>query len=269
MIVVPFALAVILSFTDARLVSRHSNEFVGWTNYVALFTDGEFLHAVINNFWFAVIVVPAQTMLAVWLAMIVNRPYPGRNLFRTLYFLPVVAVPVVAATIWRLIFADFGLLNQLINQVAGDGVAPHWLQDSTWALPAIMLTFLWRNVGFQMVIVLAGLQAIPRELNEAAAVDGSSRWQLFRYVTLPQLRNTIVFVVTITIIFAFRLYDEVSVMTGGGPRDSTNTMMLQLVQVGFREQKIGRASAIAVFFFLLVLGVTLLQRLLVKEEEAA
>jgi multiple sugar transport system permease protein len=124
----------------------------------------------------------------------------------------------------------------------------------------------WQGAGFQMVILLAGLQDIPEDLYEAAAIDGATRWQQFRFVTLPQLRNTLLFVVTVTSILAFRLFDQVWVMTRGAPLGSTRTMMLQMVETGFERQQIARGSAIAVIFFLIVLTLTILQRLVIKED---
>lgn len=267
-IVLPFVLSIVLSFTDARLTGFGNSGFVGVRNYVRLMDDGLWWRSLGNNLLFAAVVVPVQTCLALWLAVIVNRPYRGRYLFRLAFFLPVVAVAVVSATIWRLLLADFGVINSTINGILGQGVAPQWLQDGTWAMPAVMLVFVWRNVGFQMIVVLAGLQGIPREQYEAARVDGASRWQQFRYVTLPGLRNTLIFVTTFSTIFAFRLFDEVYIMTQGGPGDATQTVLMQMVRVGFTEQKIGMAAGMAVFYFLIVLAVTLIQRLASREERS-
>jgi multiple sugar transport system permease protein len=267
-IIVPFLLSIVLSFSDARLTGFGNAAFVGIRNYVRLFDDGLWWRSVGNNLLFAAVVVPVQTCLALWLATIVNRPYRGRNLYRMAFFIPVVAVAVVSATIWRLLLADFGLVNATINSIFGAGSAPRWLQDGGWAMPAIMLVFIWRNVGFQMIVVLAGLQGVPREQYEAARVDGATAWQQFRYVTLPGLKNTLIFVTTFSTIFAFRLFDEVFIMTQGGPGDSTQTVLMQMVRVGFSEQKIGQAAGMAVFYFLIVLAITLLQRLAVREERA-
>lgn len=267
-IVLPFVLSIVLSFTDARLTGFDNAEFVGLRNYERIFGDSLWWRSVGHNLLFAAVVVPVQTCLSIWLAVIVNRPYRGSYLYRMAYFLPVVAVAVVSATIWRLLLADFGILNSTIDAIFGDGTAPQWLQQSGWAMPAVMLVFVWRNVGFQMIIVLAGLQGIPREQYEAARVDGASPGQQFRYVTLPGLRNTLLFVTTFSTIFAFRLFDEVYIMTQGGPNDSTQTVLMQMVRVGFNEQRIGQAAGMAVFYFLIVLAVTLVQRAAAREEHA-
>jgi multiple sugar transport system permease protein len=212
-------------------------------------------------------VVPVQTALALWLAILVNQRLRGVVVFRAIYFSPVVVVMAVAATIWLLLYnPDRGLINGFLRLISFGTLESDWLRSTTMALPAIMIMSIWQGVGFQMIIILAGLQDIPGDLYEAAQVDGATRWEQFRFITLPQLRNTLIFVATVTMILAFRLFDQVWVMTRGGPLDSTRTMMLEMVEVGFERQQIARGSAIAVIFFLIVLSVTVVQRVLLKEE---
>lgn len=265
-VVIPFLLAVAFSFTDLRLVSPLPVRFVGLRNYVRTLTDPVFQRALWNNFLFVFVVVPVQTALALGLALLVNQKLRGVRVFRTIFFAPVVTVMAVAATVWRLLYQPEGLINAILGFFSAGPVDLNWLHNSHAALPAIMLLSVWQGVGFQMIILLAGLQEIPGELYEAAAMDGAGAWRQFVHVTLPQLRNTLIFVVTVTTILAFRLFDQVYVLTNGGPLDSTQTMMLQIVKVGFSQQRIGQASAIAVIFFLIVLGVSLVQRFLVREE---
>jgi multiple sugar transport system permease protein len=267
-LILPFVLAILLSFTNYRLLSPLPTRWVGWQNYTRTFEDPIFRRALINNCIFTVVVVPLQTALALLLAILVNQKLRGITIFRTIYFAPVVVVMAVAATVWRLLYdPDQGLINAFLRMISAGQLHSDWLMSTKMALPAIMLMSIWQGAGFQMIILLAGLQAIPQELYEAAQVDGATTWQQFRCITLPQLRNTLTFVVTISTILAFRLFDQVYVMTRGGPLNSTETMMLRLVDVGFNEQKIGQASAIAVIFFLIVLAVTLVSRLLIREEE--
>ncbi len=263
----PFVLAVIFSFTNLRLLSPIPLRFVGLLNYVRTFQDPIFYRALTNNLLFVVIVVPFQTALALALAILVNRKVAGVKIFRTIYFAPVVTVMAVAATVWRLLYdPDAGFINGLLGAVSGGAVHPNWLRSTSTAFLAIIIMSIWQGVGFQMVILLAGLQDIPRDLYEAAIVDGASAWQQFRFVTIPQLRNQLLFVVTITIILAFRLFDQVYVMTSGGPLDSTQTLMLMLVNEGFGRQRIAQGSAIAVIFFLIVLSISVAQRRLIREE---
>jgi multiple sugar transport system permease protein len=170
--------------------------------------------------------------------------------------------------IWVLIYAPGpeGSLNVLLDLLSfGHWQARDFLRDPQLALPAIMLLSLWQGTGFQMVILIAGLQAVPRALHEAAALDGAGRWRRFLHVTLPQLRNPLIFVMLITTILAFRLFDQVQIMTRGGPDDATTTVMFEMVQALFTRQQVARASAMTVVFFLLVLLVTWLQRRLVRQ----
>lgn len=267
-LVAPFALAFGFSFTNQRLISPLPTRFVGLDNYTAILTDGAFWRALLNNVWFVLVVVPVQTCLALWLAILVNRQLRGRVFFRTVFFLPVVTVMAAAAVIWTLLYNPDGLVNAVMEAVTFGAFAPDWLNSTTWALPAIIIVSIWQGAGFQMIILLAALQDVPDQLYEAAALDGATRWQQFRNVTLPGIRNGLIFVVTVTTILAFRLFDQVWIMprTPGGPLDATRTVMLELVETGFGAQRIGRGSAIAVVFFLIVLLVAMVQRRFVREE---
>jgi len=268
-VLLPFLLALALSFTNLRLGSPLPLEFVGLEQYRRIFTDPAFLHALGNNLLFAAVVVPLQTALALGLALLLNRGLKGTVLFRTLFFMPVVFPMSLVAVVWVLIFAPGpdGMLNAFLDQLSFGHWQPRdFLRDRQLALPAIMLLSIWQGAGFQMVILLAGLQAIPCELDEAAALDGAGRWQRFRHITLPQLRNPLIFVMLVTTILAFRLFDQVQIMTRGGPDYATTTVMYETVQALFTRQEVARASAMTVVFFLLVLAVTLLQRRLLKQE---
>ena len=267
-ILMPFVLAIILSFTNVRLGSPLPAEWVGWREYIRLLGDAEFLRALFNNLMFAVVVVPAQTLLALGLALWLNRPLRGRVVFRTLFFMPVVFPLSLIAVVWILIYSPDanGLMNQLLRTLTlGAWQARDFLHDPLWALPAIMLTSIWQGVGLQMVVLLAALQAIPAELYEAAAMDGARAWQRFRHVTLPQLRNALVFVVIVTTILAFRVFDQVRIMTQGGPQDHSATVVFATVQSAFDRSQVARGMAMSVVFFLMVLAVTLVQRRLLKQ----
>jgi multiple sugar transport system permease protein len=263
----PFLLAVVLSFTSERLASPLPTRFVGLDNYVATFGSSSFRQALGNNIYFTAVVVPLQTALALGLAMLVNQKLRGVKVYRAIYFSPVVVVMTVAATVWLLLYSpDRGLLNGILSFISFGTLQSDWLRSELMAMPSIMIMSIWQGVGFQMIIILAGLQEIPEELYEAAAIDGASPWQRFLFVTIPQLRNTLIFVGTVTMILAFRLFDQVWVMTRGSPLGRTNVMMLEMVNVGFEQQQIARGSAIAVIFFLIVLTLTIIQRRFIKEE---
>jgi multiple sugar transport system permease protein len=263
----PFLMALWLSFTNERLGSPLPTRFVGFDNYLVTFRSASFRQALVNNIWFTLIVVPVQLGLALGLALLVNQRIRGIKVFRAIYFSPVVVVMTVAATVWLLLFSpDRGLLNAFLSLVSFGTLQSEWLQSTTMALPSIMIMSVWQGVGFQMIIILAGLQDIPQDLYEAGAIDGASPWQRFAFITVPQLRNTLLFVGTVTMILSFRLFDQVWVMTRGAPLGSTNVMMLEMVNVGFENQQIARGSAIAVIFFLIVLTLTVVQRRFLKEE---
>ena len=276
-LIVPFLMAFYFSFTDQRLIPNPNlpTEFVGLRNYVRLFDPNSlegpaFLRALQNNFYFAIVVVPIQSALALGLAMLVNQKLQAMNLFRTIYFTPVATMMAVVAVIWVLLYTPDGFINQFLKTISFGVLGGYnWLQDPNLAMPAVMILSIWQGVGFQMLIFLAGLQGIPGELYEAASIDGASHWRQFVSVTLPQLRNTLIFVVITTTIYAFQLFDQTQVISksgGGIPIDSIRTVVMRMVDLGYREQSVGSASAIAVVYFVIVLSISLLQRVLVREE---
>lgn len=268
-VAVPFFLAIGLSLTDLRLGSPLPLEYVGVKQYHRIFTDPSFQRALINNGIFALVVVPVQTTLALALAILLNRGLRGMVVFRTLFFMPVVFPMALVAVVWELIYAPgaTGLLNSFLEAVSFGAWEPKaFLHDPFWALPAIMMLSIWQGLGFQMVILLAGLQSIPGQLYEAAWIDGAGKVSQFFHVTLPQLRNPLIFVVLLTCILAFRVFDQVQILTQGGPNDATTTVMYEAVTTAFSRQQVARASAMTVVFFVIVLAVTLAQRVLVREE---
>ena len=270
-VAVPFLLALGLAFTNLRLGSPLPLEWVGLEQFRRIFSDPSFSRALLNNTLFALLVVPLQTLLALLLALLLNRRLYGMTLFRALFFLPVMFPLSLVAVVWVLIYAPGpnGMLNAFLELVSFGAWTPRdFLHDPKLALPAIMLTSLWQGAGFQMVVLLAGLQAIPAELYEAAAIDGAGRWQRFWHITLPQLRNTLIFVVLVTTILAFRLFDQVQIMTQGGPHNATTTVMFEAVQAAFTRQQVARGAAMTVVLFLLVLSISVLQRRVARQERA-
>ncbi|MES9993825.1 MAG: sugar ABC transporter permease [Candidatus Thiodiazotropha sp.] len=262
-ILIPFSTALVLAFTDLRLGSPLAVSFVGFDQFLHLFNDPDFMRALLNNLLFAAVVVPLQTILALALALLLNRGLPGTVAFRTLFFMPVVFPMSLVAVIWSLIYAPGpnGMMNAFLHWASlGHWEARDFLRDPLLAMPAIMLLSIWQGVGFQMVILLAGLQGIPQTLYEAAALDGADRWRQLLHITLPQLRNPLIFVMLVTTILAFRLFDQVQIMTRGGPENATTTVIYETVQAAFARQQVALASAMTVIFFLLVLAVTWLQR---------
>jgi multiple sugar transport system permease protein len=271
-LIIPFLMAFGLSFTNQRLIPNVNvpTQFIGLTNYGRMLEDSSFVQALLNNLLFAVVVVPVQTSLSLGMALLVNQKLPGVNFFRTIYFVPVATVMVVVAVIWSLIYnSPQGLMNAFANVVTFGAVKEvAWLDNPVTAFPAIMLLSIWQGAGYQMLIFLAGLQSISIDMYEAAGIDGATPVQQFWKITLPSLRNTLIFVVVTTTIFAFQLFDQNWIMTKGGPQNSTLTLVMKMVQDGFQQQKIGFASAISVIFFLIVFAISLIQRRLLPEERA-
>jgi len=262
-VLVPFGLAFGLALTDLRLGSPLPTRFVGVDPFVRVLTDPVFLRALLNNAVFAAVVVPVQTGLALLVALALDRPLYAMPVLRTLFFLPVVLPFVVVAVVWELIFAPgpAGPANALLGLVTLGGWAPvDWLHDTRYALGAMAVLSVWQGVGLQMVILLAGLQAIPRALYEAARIDGAGPFSTFLHVTLPGLRNVLVFVVTVTTILAFRLFDQVRILTQGGPEDATTTALYEAVAAAFDRQQVAVGSAMTVVWFVLVLAVTAVVR---------
>jgi len=271
-VLVPFVTAIVLSFFNVNFNNVAGPKFWGFEQYRRILFDPVtspiFYKALLNNMTFALIVVPVQTGLAVLLAVMLNVKLKGIAFFRTFFFMPVVFPMSLVAIIWALMFSrdSLGMLNGLLNLFSFGYIQPiDWLGDPNIALLSIALLSVWAGVGFQMVIVLAGLQEIPVELYEAASLDRANSWQRFWNVTIPGLRNTLVFVVIITTIFSLRLFDQVFILTQGGPIDATQTVMLQAVTSAFVEGNVGRASAITVIFVLIIIGITLIQRLVLRQ----
>jgi len=248
---------------------QESFSFVrGTTQYTFLAGDAVFLRSIANVLYFVVIVVPIQGGIGLGLALLVNQKLRGINIFRMIFFIPVVISMVIVAILWRFILdGNNGLLNSLLGMVSFGAIQPvDWLGNERTAMPAIIILSIWQAVGFHMIIWLAGLQQIPGSLYEAADVAGANAWQKFRYVTWPGLRPTFIFVLITITIAAFSLFTQVDIMTRGGPLDSTTTVIHQLFQRGYERQDIAYGSAISVFYFILVLIIALIQRYVTQDE---
>lgn len=256
------ALAVVasaaISLTEWDLIS--DPKWVGIDNYVELFTNDPLFRTVLwNTFYFTIVSVPASTIIALGLALLFNTGLRMIPLFRTAYFLPVITATVVVAMIWRWFYnPDFGILNYVLWRLGVD-VPPNWLADRTWAMPAIIIMAVWKQVGYNMVIFLAGLQSIPAHLYEAASIDGAGPWQRFWNITLPLLTPTTFFVLVITIIGSLQVFDAVLVLTDGGPANATRTMVYHIWEEAFVFLEMGYAAAVAWILFFIVFLVTLLQ----------
>ena len=241
----------------------------GETAKVVVASDVIFWKALANTLMFALFIVPLQGGGALLLALLINQKLRGINAFRTIYFMPVVISIVVISLLWRFIYnGDDGLLNNILAGLSFGLFQPvDWLGRTDTALGAIIFMSAWQGVGFHMVIWLAGLQTISPTLYEAAAIEGASRWQTFRYVTWPGLRNTAVLVLIVITMQAFAIFAQIDVMTNGGPLDSTQTLVFQAVERGYGKQDISGGSTISVILFLLVLAISILQGVLTRKRD--
>lgn len=255
-LVIPFLLAVYFSLTNQRLTPDPlPTAFLGLANYTRMLTDDTLRRALFNNSFFGIVVVPVETGLALSLALLLNQKLRGMAVFRAIYFSPVVTPLAVISVVWAFLYnPGQGTINAFLQTISFGHLGPYpWLENADLALPAIMALSIWQGVGLYMIIYLAGLQNIPESFYEAARVDGAGRWHQLWYITLPQLRNTTLFVMIATTVQAFKLYTQVEVMTQGGPGNATVTVVWYMVDQSIRNLHVGYASAIAVVFFLLVL----------------
>lgn len=255
-IIYPIGFSLWSSFTNWSLIQ--SAEYVGWANYVRLWKDQRFWNAVYNTVVYTVGVVPIGTMLSLALAVALNQNLKGTKFFRTAIFLPVVASTAIIAIVWTFLFdPQIGLFVYYLSKIRITMGA--WLRDPDYAMLAIIIVSIWKNVGFNMVIFLAGLQGIPYSLYEAAKVDGANRLQMFRYVTLPQLRPTTAFVIVMSVLGSFQVFDQIYVMTRGGPLYSTETLVQYIYHHGFVTFQMSYGATIAMFLLVVILALTIFQ----------
>jgi raffinose/stachyose/melibiose transport system permease protein len=255
-VLVPIAQAAHYSLYDWNGLKPLS-DFIGLDNYARALADPTFQKAATHNAIIVVLSLVIQIPFALGIALLLNRRFPGRAIFRLIFFAPYVIAEVIAGVVWRLILQPNGLVDGALTGVGLESLYSPWLADPDTVLWAIFVIISWKYFGFHMIILLAGLQGIPRELDEAAAIDGASRRQTLRYVTLPLLGPTIRVSVFLSIIGAIQLFDLIWVTTNGGPVDASNTMATYLVEQGFERFQLGYGSAIAVILFGISLVVAL------------
>jgi len=249
---------IFLSFQDWNLLG--TREFVGLENYARMLNDRVLRKALVNTLQYAVMFVLPVSAVSLGLASLVNQRLRGMYLFRALYYLPVVTSIAVIALIWKFILIPRpdGIANYLLGLI---GVAPkEWLLDVHLALPSITVMQIWSTMGYYMILWLAGLQGVPEEMYEAARIDGAGRWQIFRYVTVPMLKPTTIFIVMIGSIGAFQMFGPPYMLTGGGPVRATTTMVYYIWQQAFNRYRMGYASSVSLLLFVLILIASLIQR---------
>jgi len=251
--------AFYLSFHEWNVINK-DKPFVGLENYRDILHDEKFQRAVLNTFYFTVGSVPPGIILGLLIALMLNQPIRFRGLWRTLYYLPAITPFVVVSILWKWFYnGDYGLFNYYLLKAHVIDEPLLWLADKNLAMPSVILMSIWGGVAGAMVLYLAGLQAIPEELYEAAKVDGAGAWQRFRYVTVPQLAPTTLFLLVIGIIYSLQVFTQIFVMTGGGPVDRTTTMVYYIYLSAFKFYEMGYATALAFFLFAIALVFTLMQ----------
>jgi len=251
------AASFFMSFTQWDIVSPP--EWAWLDNYITLWHSDLFWEVFRNTLYFILLVVPLSVACSLALALVANTGLKGITFFRTAYFLPVVSSMIAVALVWSWIYnPEYGLLNYLLQLLFGVR-GPAWLDSTSWALPAMAIVTVWKGLGYSMVIFLAGLQNIPQDLYHAATIDGAGVWKRFRHITLPMLSPTTFFVIVITLINSFQVFEQTYVLTKGGPANSTLTMSYYIYQNAFQYFQMGKAAAISYVLFAAVFTVTLVQ----------
>lgn len=251
------AVSFLMSFTHWDVITPP--EWIWLENYLALWGSDLFWEVVRNTVVFVLMAVPLSVSASLALALAANTGLRGIVFFRTAYFLPVVSSMIAVALVWSWIYnPEYGLLNYLLRALFGIN-GPAWLDSTAWALPAMVIVTVWKGLGYSMVIFLAGLQSIPEDLYHAATIDGAGVWRKFRHITLPMLSPTTFFVIVITLINSFQVFEQTYVLTKGGPANATLTMSYYIYQNAFQFFQMGKAAALSYVLFAAIFIVTLIQ----------
>ncbi len=265
-IIYPAFYSFFLSFHEWNGFTPEWGPFVGLDNYLDLARDGIFWRAALNSVLFVAVRTPLEVGIAFGLALLLNRQLPGRSLMRTLFFVPVVMSLIVVTILFqRILEPNAGILNVFLRDVGLGALARPWLGDPATALPAVIFVSIWKNVGFSLVILLAGLQNLPHEVIEAARVDGANGWQLLTRIITPLMRPILAITVILSIISGLKVFDLIFIMTRGGPTYATEVFATLLYRQAFELNDMGVASAIAVVMVVVIMGTARLQSLLLRD----
>lgn len=262
---IPIMISVLLSLTDwdglAKLTINgfFREHFIGMDNYKSILTGGEFYSVLGNTCYYIILYIPLMLLASLGIATLLNKGYKGTGIYRVLYYIPVLTSWVAGALIWKWVLSpQYGIMNNLLSLVGITG--PDWLQDELWAMPAIVLASVWKDMGFFGLILLSGLQGIDKGYYEAARVDGAGRWKQFVKITLPLLTPSIFFVLVIALINSFQLFPQVMIMTkDAGPNGATQVMVERIYKYGFRYFKMGYAAAFSWILFIIIFILTSIQ----------
>jgi multiple sugar transport system permease protein/sn-glycerol 3-phosphate transport system permease protein len=255
-LLIPVVLVLLLSFVKWNFLQPP--QWAGFANFAAMTRYHHVFHSLAITAYYVLWNIPVQTVIALALAMLLNRRLPGMGIFRALYVLPYMSTPVAMAVVWSWLFqAQNGLVNRLLLIAGVHG--PNWLGDQATALPVIAMMATWQYAGYNMLFFLAGLQTIPPQLYESASIDGASGWQQFRRITLPLLNPTMLFVLVTDVIGSFQVFDQVYVTTQGGPGSATEVINYNIYATGFQNFDVGSASAMSLLLFGVILVITVIQ----------
>ncbi len=260
------AYAFYLSFHEWNILEPNK-PYVGLDNYERLLRDERFGQAILNTLYYTIVSVPLTIGLGLFVALLLNNKIRARGLFRTFFYLPVVTPLVIAAIIWKWVYnGDYGLLNYYLMKLHVIDEPLLWLSDKHLAMPAVILTSVWKTVGFAMVVYLAGLQAIPEEFYDAAKIDGAGAFRRLKDITIPLLSTTTLFLVVISVLGSFQVFTQIFVMTNGGPLGRTRTIVYHIYQTAFKNFDMGYAAAMAFGMFAMMFVFTLLQMRFLRRE---
>lgn len=254
---IPVIVSLVLSFTDWDGFSIPN--FIGIKNYINMFKDETFRISFGNNIYYTVGSVPATIILGLVLAILMNNKVKYIGIFRTIYFMPYITAAVAVSVVWGAIYhPTMGPVNSFLRSM-GISNLPQWTASVTWAMPSVIIMSIWKSCGYYMVLFMAGLQGISKEYYEASEIDGATRWKQFANITLPMLSPTTFFVTVMGIINSFMVFDQIYIMTEGGPGRATNVLVYHIYRESFQNYNLGYASAMAYFLFVIIMVVTLLQ----------
>jgi multiple sugar transport system permease protein len=260
----PIAYLLYLSFTAGNF-TREGVHWIGWRNYNRLLIDPDFWQVLGNTAYFTVATVIPSLLIPLGLAVLLNRSFALRGMLRTAYFIPSITSLVAVGLGFRWLFQTDGPVNDFLNRLGIESIP--WLGSVTWAMPVLILLSIWKQLGFNMVVFLAGLQAIPANRYEAAELDGANGWQQFWHITLPGLRSTLIFATVTTAIFTLRSFEQPYVMTGGGPLNSTNLLVFYIYNQAFAQFDIGYAAAVAIVLLAVTMVLVYVQLQVSREIE--
>jgi multiple sugar transport system permease protein len=265
-IIGPAVYGLIISFFDTSLVRSGLSSFAGLANYREALTNSAFWSSLWHTIWFTILTTPPLIVLGFVFALLADRVSRGRWFFRLAFFAPYVMPSAVVALIWIWMYTPgLGLIEAGLKWI-GVG-APNWLGDPTWAMPSLAITTIWWTLGFNFVLYLAGLQDVPHELYEAASLDGAGPWQQIRSITIPLLARTTTLVAVLQVIASLKVFDQMYIMTAGGPNFATRSILEYVYDEGFTNYRVGYASALSMLFFIVVLAVSAVWFWLVRNQE--